>query len=243
MKEPEAVIRMHQAIMDKIAAIPGVTSVGLTILVPMTGSGWHDPIFAADKNYEQNAAAADPAVQVHVARPAEDDGRTRLIAGRDFTWDGRLRQAAGGDGVRRTWRASCGAAVGGARQTDSRATARRWREVVGVVSDERDEGVDKKAPTIAVWPMLMTKFEGDDVHRCGGRCHTIRSPRAGSSGVHQRGEPARVWSVNPNLPLAGVRTLDAVVSDVDGADVVHAGDAGDCRARWRCCWASPASTA
>ena len=29
VKEPEAVIRMHQAIMDKIAAIPGVTSVGL----------------------------------------------------------------------------------------------------------------------------------------------------------------------------------------------------------------------
>ena len=31
VKEPEAVVRMHQAIMDKIAAIPGVTSVGLTI--------------------------------------------------------------------------------------------------------------------------------------------------------------------------------------------------------------------
>ena len=50
VKEPEAVIRMHQAIMDKIAAIPGVTSVGLTSVVPMTDSGWHDPIFAADKN-------------------------------------------------------------------------------------------------------------------------------------------------------------------------------------------------
>src|SRR5262245_59258146 len=53
VKEPEAVIRMHQAIMDKIAAIPSVTSVGLTSLVPMTGTNWRDPIFAADKNYEQ----------------------------------------------------------------------------------------------------------------------------------------------------------------------------------------------
>src|SRR6185369_12512012 len=30
IKEPEAVVRMHQAIAEKIAAVPGVTSVGLT---------------------------------------------------------------------------------------------------------------------------------------------------------------------------------------------------------------------
>src|SRR4249919_2332410 len=53
VKEPEAVVRMHQSIIDRSAAIPGVTSVGLTTLVPMTGDSWHDPIFAADKNYEQ----------------------------------------------------------------------------------------------------------------------------------------------------------------------------------------------
>ena len=45
-------IRMHQAIAEKIAAIPGVTSVGLTSIVPMTGSGWRDPVFAEDKTYE-----------------------------------------------------------------------------------------------------------------------------------------------------------------------------------------------
>src|SRR5262249_51528326 len=43
VKEPEAVVRMYQAIADRIAAIPGVTSVGLTTLIPMTDTGWHDP--------------------------------------------------------------------------------------------------------------------------------------------------------------------------------------------------------
>ena len=33
-----------------------------------------------------------------------------------------------------------------------------WREVVGVVSDERDDGVNKKAPTTVFWPILMTNF-------------------------------------------------------------------------------------
>ena len=53
VKEPEAVARMHQAIADRIAAIPGVTSVGLTSVVPITGRGRHDPIFAADKTFQQ----------------------------------------------------------------------------------------------------------------------------------------------------------------------------------------------
>jgi putative ABC transport system permease protein len=36
-----------------------------------------------------------------------------------------------------------------------------WREIVGVVGDERDDGLDQKAPGIAVWPILMDNFEGD----------------------------------------------------------------------------------
>ena len=94
MKEPEAVVRMHQAIVDKIAAIPGVTSVGLTSIVPMTDRGWHDPIFAEDQTYEQGQLPPIRAVQVRLARPAEDDGqparrRARLHVGRTPTTSGR----------------------------------------------------------------------------------------------------------------------------------------------------------
>src|SRR5262249_32977934 len=46
VKEAGAVAEMHRAIMDKIAAIPGVDSVALTTIVPMTGFGWHDPVYA-----------------------------------------------------------------------------------------------------------------------------------------------------------------------------------------------------
>ena len=28
---------------------------------------------------------------------------------------------------------------------------------------ERDDGIDKKAPSIALWPMMMAKFSGNDV--------------------------------------------------------------------------------
>ena len=33
-----------------------------------------------------------------------------------------------------------------------------WREVVGVVSDMREDGVDKKPTTAAYWPLLMEQF-------------------------------------------------------------------------------------
>jgi hypothetical protein len=80
-----------------------------------------------------------------------------------------------------------------------------WREVVGVVSDERDDGVDKAAPTFVAFPMRMANFEGDEdfIRRAPG--FVIRSSRAGSSNLVKEVSQA-VWSVNPNLPLASVRT-------------------------------------
>jgi len=85
-----------------------------------------------------------------------------------------------------------------------------WREIVGVVSDERDAGVDQKAPTIVVWPMLMAEFGGDDVFVRRTMTYVIRSRRAATAGFADEVSRA-VWSINPSLPLAAVRTLDSVV--------------------------------
>jgi putative ABC transport system permease protein len=81
-----------------------------------------------------------------------------------------------------------------------------WREVVGVVGDERSNGVEHEAPTSVCWPLLMEDFEGDHVFAQRTLAFVIRSGRVGSSGL--LGEVSRaVWSVNPGLPLASVRTL------------------------------------
>jgi putative ABC transport system permease protein len=210
VKEPEAVVRMHQAIMDKIAAIPGVTSVGLTSVVPMTDAGWHDPIFAADKTYEQ--AQLPPIRLFKFLSPnlLKTMGNT-LVAGRDFTWadvyDKRPVALVSENLARELWKEPSAAIGKQIRETMNSA----WREVVGVVGDERDEGVDKKAPAIAFWPMLMSKFEDDDLSVRRTMAYMIRSSRAGSTAFTSEVSHA-VWSVNPSLPLASVRTLDAIVS-------------------------------
>ena len=209
VKEPESVVRMHQAIVDAIAAIPGVTSVGLASTVPMTEFGWHDPIFARDKNYEQAKIPALRSFKFISPGLLKTMGNT-LVAGRDFTWDdayGRRPVALVSENLAREMWREPSAAIGKQIRENMNST---WREVVGVVSDERDDGVDKKAPTVAYWPILMDKFEGDEIQVRRTLAYMVRSPRAGSNGfVNEVGRA--VWSVNPNLPLASVRTLGDVV--------------------------------
>jgi predicted permease len=209
VKEPEAVVRMHQAIMDRIAAVPGVTSVGLTSIVPMTDSGWHDPIFASDKTYEQTKIPAIRLFKFISPGLLRTMGNT-LIAGREFTWEdayGKRPVALVSENLARELWKEPSAAIGKRIRENMNSS---WREVVGVVSDERDDGVDKKAPAIAFWPILMDKFEGDEIQVRRTLTYMVRSTRAGSNGFVNEVSRA-VWSVNPNLPLASVRTLEEVV--------------------------------
>ena len=209
VKEPEAVVRMHQAIMDRIAAIPGVTAVGLTSVVPVTGRGRHDPIFAADRNFQQGELPPIRTFKFISPGLLKTMGNT-IVAGRDFTWadlyDMHPVAMVSENLARELWK-DPSAALGKQIRDNPGAP---WREVIAVIGDERDDGIDKKAPAIAFWPMMMAKFSGNEVMVRRTQVYTIRSTRAGSTGFVNEVSRA-VWAINPNLPLAGVRTLQEVV--------------------------------
>jgi len=177
--------------------------------VPMTDSGWHDPIFAADKTYEQSKIPPIRSFKFISPGLLKTMGN-RVISGRDLTWEDAysMRPVAmvSENLARELWNdpsAAIGKRIRGSLTTP-------WREIVGVVSDERDEGVDKPAPTIAYWPLMMKNFNGDEIMTRRTLSYIIRSARAGSSGLVAEVGRA-VWSINPNLPMARVRTLDEVV--------------------------------
>jgi predicted permease len=203
-------VRMHQAILDKVAALPGVVSVGLSSTVNLSGNGWHDPIYASDR--EQDASKIPPIRQFKFVSPGllRAMGNT-LVAGRDFTWtdiyDKRPVAMVSENLAREMW-GDPSAALGKQIRENPRHP---WREIVGVVGDERDEGIDKKAPAIAIWPMQMTAFGANDTYVQRTMTYVVRSSRAGSSRFVEEVSRA-VWSVNPNLPLATVRTLQEIVS-------------------------------
>jgi predicted permease len=208
VKDQVQLVRAQQQILDKIAAIPGVSAAGLSSTIPMTGDDWQDPIFAQDRVYAESQIP--PVRHFKFVSPGllKTMGN-RLLAGRDFTWTDvyEMRPVAmvSENLARELWQEP--AAAIGKRIRESLKTP--WREVVGVVSDERDNGVDQKAPTIALFPILMNDFEGDSPFTRRTLSYMIRSGRTGTTGFLDEVSHA-VWSVNPNLPLANVRTLREV---------------------------------
>ena len=81
-----------------------------------------------------------------------------------------------------------------------------WREIVGVVGDVHDDGVNQKPTTSVYWPLLMQHFEGDDTSVRRSISVVVRTQRAGSENFMKDVREA-VWAVDPNLPLADVHTL------------------------------------
>jgi len=84
-----------------------------------------------------------------------------------------------------------------------------WREIVGVVGDVYGDGVNKKAITAVYWPSLLDNFWGDKKFIQRDMSFAVRSPRAGSESFLKEIRQA-VWSVNANVPVAAVRTLDQI---------------------------------
>ena len=180
VKEGEQVLRMQQNIADKIAAIPGVQSVALTSIVPMDGQGWHDPVFAEDKTYAEGQLPTLRLFKFATPGLLNTMGN-RLVAGRDFTWDdlyGRRKVVMVSENFARELWGSPSAALGRRIRESNKG---QYREVVGVIGDERDDGVDAKAPTVVCWPMLMSEFIGEKDFVRRAPAFVIRSNRAGSS--------------------------------------------------------------
>ena len=205
VKEPERVLRMEQDILDRAAAIPGVTSVAVSTSVPMDGEDSNDPIFAEDVPYREGTLP--PIRRFNWVSPGFVPALgTRLIAGREVTWAETARQAqvamVSENLARELW------------HDPQRAPGKRIRatlkddycEVIGVVADVRANGVDAKAPTTVYWPLMQKNFEGNPTSVRRGVALVIRTQRAGSTGLVQDLRAA-VWSVNSSLPLASVSTL------------------------------------
>jgi ABC-type antimicrobial peptide transport system permease subunit len=82
--------------------------------------------------------------------------------------------------------------------------------VIGVVQDVHEKGVQERAPETVYWPSLMSNLYGPGpVGAVRAVTFAIRSERAGTEAFLNEVRQA-VWSVNSNLPVASVRTMQEV---------------------------------
>jgi predicted permease len=204
--EREQVMRMQEAILHKIQAIPGVSSVAWGSGIPMDGNTSNDPVFIADRTYADGELPPLRRFK-RVAPGFLETLGTPLIAGRLYTWADMYQRLpvtiVTENFARENWPNPADALGKRIRV----ATTDDWREIVGVVGNVFDNGVSQPAPTVIFWPVMMDRFEGDKEFVARDIAFAIRTSRAGSESLMKDVREA-VWSVNPNLPLSDVNTVD-----------------------------------
>ena len=198
VKAPERLVRMDQAILDHIEAIPGVSSADFSQAVPMDASADSGPLFVKDRILPGQLS---PARRFFWISPSFF--RTMgipFVAGRDLTWDDVLNNRpvaiVSENLAREYWHDpsdALGKQIGRGPKPD--------RQIVGVVVDVYNDGTSQKAPAAVYWPLT------DAVFSLGQPAFAIRSGRAGSQSFMSEVRQA-VWSVDPELPLSAVHTLD-----------------------------------
>jgi predicted permease len=200
------VLRMQQAIVRKIEALPGVESVSFGGSVPMDDNGWHDPVYAEDRSY---AGGAMPPLREFIfgAPGYLKTMGIPLVAGRDFTWDETFQKLPVGMVSENFAREYWGSAQNALGKHIRVSTKDDWREIVGVLGDVHSDGMSKEAPTVAYWPTSVARFESNLVTIRRFVVFTIRTPRAGSDSLMKDVRQA-VWSVDANLPLTSIHTQD-----------------------------------
>jgi predicted permease len=203
--KPEQVLRMEHNMADKIAAIPGVAAVGMTTSITMDGYDMHDPIYASDRTYAEQQI---PPLRTYkfISPDWFRSMGNPLIAGRDFNWtdnhDMRNVVIVSENLAREMWGSPAAALQKRVRENPKAP----WREVIGVVGNEYDSGVDQKPPAIVYWPLAVKDFWDQGVNVRRDVAFAVRSPRAGTAAFLDQVRQS-IWSVNPEIPVADVRTV------------------------------------
>ena len=132
---------------------------------------------------------------------------TRLVAGRDFTWTDLYETrhvAIVSENLAREWWGDPQAALG---KRIREGSIDPWREVVGVVENVYETGVQVEPPALAYLPALMDRYLVFD-HAFAVRVgmFAIRSNRTGTQGLLAEARQA-IYAVNGRQPVFLISTL------------------------------------
>jgi putative ABC transport system permease protein len=193
-----------------VAAVPGVVAAGGTSNIPF-GGNWSTSSFTVE-GYQAPPNTNGPWGDIRTVTPGflPALGAT-LIKGRMFTSDDERLEArpvaiVDDEAVRRYWPGTdpIGKRITYDSPTDSSA---RWLEIVGVVRHTLHEGLDAK-PRLQVYLPLALRpmpFLGLVVRTTGDPLATVGAMRAA------------VRSVDAEVPLAQINTMDALIEGTMGS--------------------------
>ena len=209
VEQPERVIRMHNDILERLAAIPGVSAAGLTNSLPMEDTKNQNQIIAENAPHEPGQS---PPVRTFkfVSPGLLAATGTRLVTGRDLDWTdiySRRSVVMVSENLATELWGSSSTALG--KRIHEQRDKPQWREVVGVVENVRDDGAHKQPPKTVYWPFAIENFFGAPLNVQRNVSFAVRSPGAGTEAFLKQVRQA-VASVNSNAPLVRTRTLQQI---------------------------------
>jgi predicted permease len=209
VQQPERVVRMWNDILERLAAIPGARAAGLANSLPMDDTKNQNPIIAENT---RNEPGLNPPIRTFkfVSPGFLAATGTRLIAGRDLAWAdiyGHGSAVLVSENLARELWGSSAAAVG--KRIHEMSDKIQWREVVGVVENVRDDGIQKQPPPTVYWPFAMANFNGEALHVQRNVAFAVRSPGAGTEAFLKQVRQA-IAAINPTSPVVRAGTLQVI---------------------------------
>jgi putative ABC transport system permease protein len=206
--DPSEFTRVQHRILDAVAAVPGVSSAAFTSGLPMEGAPF---TFDAQVGVEGRALApgeTQPPRRLKIVSPGFfETMSTRIVAGRDLTWDdidagGRVALVS--ENFARELGAKPADALGKRIRTPNDSDA--WREIIGVVENVKDDQLYMPAPSVVYFPAFMADAFGGPKFGAPTVSYVVRSSRTGTATFVNEISQA-VWAVNADVPVALQRTM------------------------------------
>ena len=202
--------RTHQQILAQISQIPGVTSVSAVASAPMERQESWDDVAVEGFPLEEGEAARQRRLN-WIAPGYSETMQNTLLVGRTFEWADILEKrhvVVVTENFAREYWAEPQRAIGGRVRNSPNVP---WREIVGVVGNVHAQGVGEDPPTMIYWPLLMDRFWGTINFTIPDLRYVIRTTLPNPRGLLPQVREA-AWSVNSDLPLVQVQTLDEILA-------------------------------
>jgi len=196
------VVAFYRDALDRIKACPGVESVAVSNTLPPFGAETDGPFFV-EGHESANMNEAPDTIYDPISSDYFRAMKTPLIAGRYFTEQDNKENSEAviiNQSMARGYFGGERAAVG--KRMKLEGDGAKWREVVGVVGDERFFGWDNDLNASTYFPYGAAPDSG-----MAFVVRTKIDPMSVSSSVRQA-----IWSIDKDLPFTEVQTMDQRLS-------------------------------
>jgi len=202
--DDKAIVRFSDEAQRRIAALPGIQAVGLTTILPLAGSNSDSSFAIEGRTNDRNAPSPDEEKR-EVSPDYFRAIGTPLIRGRFFTQadnaDAPLVIIVNQAFAKKFWPNED--AVGKRIVMGGMSPDPKWITIVGIVGDIRHAALDVEPK-----PEMYVPFAQDPSKSMIFAVRGAQDPPPLAPAIR-----SHIQSIDPSLPLANIRTFDAVIAE------------------------------